>query len=130
MSKSLESLDPLIERLRQAGRIPGLATAIVANGQMVFARGYGQRDEAARLPMTSATVYPIASTSKAINATLLGMLVDEGTLSWDTPVQTYLPSFRMIDALASAQVTLRDLVSMRTGLPRHDWVWIENPISR
>lgn len=130
LAQNLEFLDPLIERLHQAGRIPGFAIAIVADGATIFARGYGHRDAAAKLPMSAATIYPIASTSKAFNATLLGMLVDEGKVAWDAPVQMYLPSFRLGDATMSAQITLRDLLTMRTGLPRHDWMWIENPIDR
>lgn len=127
---NLEKLDALIEPMRQAARIPGLAIAIVAGGATVFARGYGYRDLQAKLAMTEETIYPIASTTKAMNATLLGMLVDEGRLAWDMPVQSYLPRFRLGDSLTSAQVTVRDLVTMRTGLPRHDWLWKENLIGR
>lgn len=80
--------------------------------------------------MTSLTRYPIASTTKAMNATLLGMRVDEGKLKWDAPVQDYLPSFRLHDRALSHLVTIRDLVAMRTGLPAHDFVWLENAITR
>jgi CubicO group peptidase (beta-lactamase class C family) len=124
------TLDALIEPMLQAARIPGAAIAIVAGGETGFSRGYGYRDLAAKLPMTSRTLYPIGSTTKAINATVLGMLVDEGLLAWDAPVQNYLPQLRMRDAAVSAQVTLRDLIVMRTGLPRHDWVWTENSVRR
>lgn len=127
---NVDKLDPTIEPMLRAARIPGAAIAVVADGKAIFAKGYGYRDLAAKLPMTAETIYPIASTTKAINATLLGMLVDEGRLAWDAPVQRYLPSFRLGNALTSAQVTLRDLVTMRTGLPRHDWVWIANPSNR
>ena len=123
-------LDEIIAHILRRARIPGAALAIVLGEKTVFAKGYGQRDLEARLPLTAATVYPIASTSKAINATLIGMLVDEGRLAWDAPVQTYLPSFRLGDTVLSTQVTLRDLIVMRTGLPRHDWLWLQNPISR
>ena len=123
-------IDAVIDPLRQAARIPGAAIAIVAGGETIFARGYGYRDREARLPMDVDTVYPIASTTKAMNATLIGMLVDEGKLAWDAPVQNYLPGFRLSDPWTSAQVTLRDLITMRTGLPRHDWLWKANPIGR
>jgi CubicO group peptidase (beta-lactamase class C family) len=126
----LDKLDALIEPMLRAARIPGAGVAIVAGGETVFARGYGYRDLDAKLPATSATIYPIASTTKAINATLIGMLVDDGLLAWDTPVQRYLPSFQLRDACISAQVTLRDLIAMRTGLPRHDWLWTGNPMTR
>jgi CubicO group peptidase (beta-lactamase class C family) len=128
--ETIDKLDAIIEPMLSAARIPGAAIAVVAGGKTVFAKGYGYRDLEAKLPVTPDTVYPIASTTKGINATLLGMLVDEGRLAWDTPVQNYLPRFRIGDALMSSQITVRDLLLMRTGLPRHDWIRIENPISR
>jgi CubicO group peptidase (beta-lactamase class C family) len=126
----LERIDAEVQALLIAARIPGAALAIVAEGSTVHAKGYGYRDLARRLPMNAQTAYPIASTTKALNATLIGMLVDEGSLAWDTPVQTYLPWFRLRDAAVSMQVTLRDLIVMRTGLPRHDWLWIGHAIER
>ena len=125
-----EELDPIIESMLRLTRAPGAAIAIVSGGETVFARGYGYRDLGAKLPLSSKTIYPIASTTKAMNATLLGMLVEEGQLAWDEPVQRYLPAFRLRDPYISRHVTLRDLIVMRTGLPRHDWVWIEHPIDR
>jgi CubicO group peptidase (beta-lactamase class C family) len=126
----LDRLDAMIERVLQLGRIPGAAIAIATATGIVFAKGYGWRDRESRLPVTTDTVYPIASTSKALNATLIGMLVDDGILKWDKPVLDSLPGFRLGGPVVSAEVTLRDLLSLRTGLPRHDWVWIEQPISR
>lgn len=130
LSVNVDRLDAILEPALRAAKVPGAATAITAGRRVVFARGYGYRDLDAKLPMTLDTVYPIASTSKAINATLLGILVEKGKLAWDAPVQKYLPRFRLHDRLASSMVTVRDLVAMRTGLPRHDFVWWENPISR
>jgi CubicO group peptidase (beta-lactamase class C family) len=129
-SFEIQRIDSVVEPMLEAARIPGAAIAVVNGGRIIFARGYGLCDVEKRIPMTAATVYPIASTSKAINAALLGMLVDVGKLAWDEPVQTYLPTFRLADAVSSSQVTVRDLLTMRTGLPRHDWLWIENPIDR
>jgi CubicO group peptidase (beta-lactamase class C family) len=128
--QNIDRLDAIIEPLLDTARIPGAALAIVADGKIVFAKGYGYRNLEAKLPLNSDTVYPIGSTTKAINATVVGMLVDEGRLAWDEPVQTYLPRFRLRDPFISTQVTLRDLLAMRTGLPRHDWLWLENPIGR
>lgn len=121
--RNLDKLDALIEPMLRVARVPGAAIAVVASGKVVYAKGFGYRDLRSKKPLTADTIYPIASTTKTINATLLGMLVDEGRLEWDAPVQRYLPHFRLRDAVISARVTVRDLVTMRTGLPRHDWVW-------
>ena len=123
-------LEPILAEILSASRIPGAALAVVRGDELVLADGFGWRDLTARAPMTADTIYPIASLSKALNATLLAMLVEAGKLSWDEPVQSYLPGFRCGDPWMSAQVTLRDLVVMRTGLPRHDWVWIDSDLSR
>jgi len=130
LQQAIDSIDDLMSRALRAGRIPGAGMAIVAQGQIALSRGYGFRDLRSGLPLTADTAYPIASTTKALNATLIGMLVDEGKLAWDTPVQEYLPGFRLKDPVAGAQATLRDLLSLRTGLPRHDWMWLENPLTR
>src|SRR5262245_13639143 len=117
-------LDALVEPMRQRARVPGVAVAIVSRNGVQLAKGYGYRDLRGTLPLTAQTVYPIASTTKAMTVTVLGMLIDEGKLAWDVPVQEYLPFFRVKDPLVSAQITVRDLIIMRTGLPRHDWAWI------
>lgn len=124
------SLDTLFEHALHAARIPGGAIAVVHGQETVYHSGFGYRDLYAKLPMTPDTVYPIASTAKAMTATLLGMLVDAGRLAWDTPVRRYMPKFRLRDVLMSDQVTVRDLLTMRTGLPAHDFVWFEHPITR
>lgn len=129
-AERIASIDALIEPMLAAARIPGAALAIVVHGQTVLARGYGYSDVDKQRKVAADTLYPIASTSKAMNATLLGQLVDEGRLEWDAPVQTYLPAFRLGDPLISAQVTVRDLITMRTGLPRHDWLWLDSPWPR
>jgi CubicO group peptidase (beta-lactamase class C family) len=123
-------LDRYIEALLRDGRIPGAAIAVVAGGETVFAKGYGERHLEPKLAANAQTIYPIASTTKAINATLIGLLVDDGMIGWDVPLQHYLPGFRLGDAEVSATVNIRDLLTMRTGLPRHDWLWVENPMNR
>lgn len=128
--RNLDGLHSVIEGILRAARIPGAALAVVADGKTIYSRGFGRRDLKTGKRVTPDTVYPIASTTKPMNATLLGMLVEEGRLEWDAPVQRYLPKFRLKDDLASARVTVRDLVTMRTGLPRHDWVWVGNPKNR
>jgi CubicO group peptidase (beta-lactamase class C family) len=124
-----DMLDIRISDLLAAARIPGAAISIVSDGEVIFSNAYGRRDDLGN-KLTVNTLYPIASTTKAMNATVIGMLVDQGVLDWDEPVVSYLPNFALGDPVRSSQVTLRDLVTMRTGLPRHDWLWWGNPVSR
>jgi CubicO group peptidase (beta-lactamase class C family) len=130
LASTLDTVGTRIEELFAQCGVPGGGVAIVYRGQMLFARGFGFADRERTTPVTARTRYPIASTTKAINATLIAMLVDDGLLDWDEPVSTYLPAFRLADPERTPQVTLRDLVAMRTGLPRHDWVYIGNSEQR
>jgi CubicO group peptidase (beta-lactamase class C family) len=114
----------------QAARIPGAAVALVGSSGTVFEAALGVRDLTSKRELTSETPYPIASTSKAMNAILIAGLVEKGLLDWDEPVRSYLPSFALRDEEATRKASLRDLVAMRTGLPRHDWVWRERRVSR
>lgn len=128
--QNLEKLDEIVAPILRAARVPGAAIAVVCEGETVFAQGYGYCEVEQRTRVTPATRYPIGSTSKAFNATLLGTLVDDGQLAWDAPLRDYLPGFRLRDPLISGLVSTRDLVTMRTGLPRHDFVWTRSPITR
>ena len=104
-------------------KVPGLGVAIVEDGKTVFARGYGWRNVEQELPVTPDTLFAIGSNTKSFTATLLAMQVDEGALAWDTPIRTVLPEFRLHDPVATGQMTAADLLSHRSGLPRHDLFW-------
>jgi CubicO group peptidase (beta-lactamase class C family) len=123
-------LEPLVRRLMARDQIPGVAVGVVERGQLVFARGYGYRDLDRRLPVTPDTLFALGSCSKAFTATAIAQLADEGRLSLDTPVRTYLPDFSLEDPLASATLTTRDLLTHQSGLPRHDFFWYQAPFSR
>jgi CubicO group peptidase (beta-lactamase class C family) len=128
--RNVEKLGSIVEPMLRAARIPGAALAVVAGDKTIYASGFGRRDLRRKAPVTARTMYPIASSTKPINATLLGMLVDAGKIEWDAPVQQYVPEFTLSDRAISPRVTLRDLVTMRTGLPRHDSVWAAVPLTR
>ena len=104
-------------------KVPGLALAVVKDDQVVHLKGYGLRDREQQLPVTPTTLFPIASISKSFTATGLGMLADAKKLDWDQPVREIVPEFLLKDPVASDHATTRDLVTHRTGLPRHDRVW-------
>jgi CubicO group peptidase (beta-lactamase class C family) len=121
---------PLARRLMARDQIPGLAVGVVERGHLVFARGFGYRDVDRRLPVTQDTLFPLGSCSKAFTATAVALLADEGRVALDAPVRTYLPEFSLEDPVASATLTTRDILTHRSGLPRHDFFWYEAPFSR
>ncbi|MBA3485818.1 MAG: beta-lactamase family protein [Lysobacter sp.] len=97
-------------------RVPGLAMAIVHNGQVLSARGYGITDVSAAEPVDGHTVFRLASLSKGFAGTMAGLLVNDGTLRWDSKVTQYLPDFQLSQPGAAQQTTVADLLSHRVGL--------------
>ncbi len=116
----MKELEVLIEEELARFRIPGTSVAVVKDGEVLLARGFGYRDTKQKLPVSDQTLFPIGSTTKAFTATVIGSLVDEGLVEWDRPVREYLPGFELNDPFATQALTLRDMLSHRSGLPRHD----------
>jgi CubicO group peptidase (beta-lactamase class C family) len=120
LAERLDSLAAEIERDRIDLHIPGVALAIVRGDEVIFARGFGLADVSKKTPVTPNTAFFIGSSTKAFTAMLVGMLVDEGKMSWDDPVEKYLPEFKL--AVQSKdpndRATLRDVLSHRTGFTR------------
>lgn len=126
----LQGLDDLASAAMKQWKVPGVAIAVVQDGKVIYAKGYGYRDLDQKLPVTTATLFPIGSISKSFTALTFAILKDEGKVDWDKPVSTYLSEFQMNDPFATEQATPRDLFSHRTGLPRHDLVWYSSDFSR
>ena len=124
--QALAGLDQAIVAALAEWNVPGVAVSVVRDGQVVLNRGYGVRDPDGRAPMTEETIFPIASMSKAFASFGLGLLVDEGRVSFDAPVASYIPGLAFDDPAASQGLTLRDMLSHRSGMPRHDGVWYHN----
>jgi CubicO group peptidase (beta-lactamase class C family) len=103
-----------------------VAIAVVKGREVILAKGYGYRDVDKKLPVTADTLMAIGSSTKAFTAFLLGTLVDKGKVEWDKPVRSFIPWFRLYDAQAGERLTPRDLVTHRSGLPRHDLLWYNN----
>lgn len=101
-------------------RVPGLAMAIVQNGRVLSARGYGVTDVTEPQLVDSHTVFRLASLSKAFAGTMTGLLVNDGSLRWDSKVTDYVPDFQLSDPLATQRVTVADLLSHRIGLHDHN----------
>ncbi len=123
----LEGLDERIENLMDRYAGVGLSLAIVYRGEPVRHQGYGVLDTESKTPVDSKTLFAIGSSSKAFTATTLAALAAEGALDLDESVTDVLPRFRLHDETATHLATPRDLMSHRTGLPRHDLLWYGNP---
>ena len=122
------AVDRLMTTTLQQWQIPGAALAIVQDDRVIYVKGYGTKD--GTQPVTPDTLFQIASTSKAFTSTALAMLASDGKLSFDDPVRKHVPYFRLADTCADSQVTLRDIVSHRTGLARRDELWDDTPLTR
>ena len=108
--------DAYVEQVRSAFEVPGMAVAVVKDGQVVLARGYGVRTLGRPDPVDAHTRFGIASNTKAFTATALALLVEEGRIEWDAPVIRYLPWFRLADPYVTREITVRDLLVHRSGL--------------
>lgn len=125
------ALDAYIASAQRAWPVPGLSVAIVKDGQVVLAKGYGVREAGRSEPVDEHTLYAIASNSKAFTAAALAQLVDEGRLGWNDRVVDHLPWFRLYDPWVTQEVRVRDLLSHRSGLGTYsgDLLWYGTPYS-
>ncbi len=119
-SGPLQGFDAYVTRSMAAWRVPGLAVAVVHRDSVVLARGYGVRTLGKPDPVDEKTLFAIGSASKAFTATLVAMLVDQGKVKWDDPATQYLPGFQMYDPYATRELTVRDLLTHRSGLTAAD----------
>ena len=104
-------------------QVPGLAVAVVKDGEVVFSKGYGVRELGKPAAVDAHTLFAVGSTTKAMTAALIGMLVDEKKLSWDDPVVKHLPWFQLSDPYLTREITVRDLLTHRAGLGNADYLW-------
>lgn len=113
---SSSQIDSLAELTLKTFDVPGIAVAVVKDGKVIHAKGYGVRSLKNNLPVDENTLFGIASNSKAFTAAALGMMVDEGKLKWDDKVIDHIPEFRMYDPYVTDAFTVRDLLTHRSGL--------------
>jgi CubicO group peptidase (beta-lactamase class C family) len=121
------ALDALMEQALAVWKPPGLAVAVVRDGEVLYLRGLGVREVGKEGAVTPDTLFAVGSLTKAFTATAVGLLVEDGKAKWDDPVRQHVPFFRLSDPLADRDVTLRDLLCHRTGLARHDLLWYHAP---
>jgi CubicO group peptidase (beta-lactamase class C family) len=109
-------VDAWVQRTLTTFDVPGVSLAIVKDGSVALARGYGVKKLGEPAPVDANTLFGIASNTKAFTATALGILVDEGKIRWDAPVIDYVPSFQLSDPYVTREMTVRDLLVHRSGL--------------
>jgi len=130
VAKKLGDFDAYMAQTLKDWNTPGIGVGVVVNDKLVFAKGYGYRDYGKKLPFTPTTLQAIASNSKLFTAVAAGMLVEEGKLTWDKPIRESVPSIQFYNDQLNSNVTLRDMLSHRTGVTRHDLIWFKSPFNR
>ena len=126
----LRGFDAYVEQALRDWRVPGVAVAVVRNDSVVFSKGYGVRELGKPARVDGHTLFAIGSTTKAFTAAALAMLVDSGKVAWDDPVTKYLPWLELSDPYVTRELTVRDLLTHRSGLPRGDLVWYGSGLDR
>ncbi len=127
---SLGAFEPFVTKAIEQWQVPGLGLVVVKDDRVLLCAGFGRRDVERDLPVTRDTLFAIGSATKAFTAAVLGSVVETGKLDWDQPVAQSLPGFVLHDRHATEKLTPRDLVTHRSGLPRHDFVWYGGKLSR
>ena len=127
---NVESLRGMIAEELKAWDQPSISVGIVKDGKVELAEGFGYANMDKQVKPDPDTLYQIGSCSKAFTAAAVAILVDRGILEWDKPVVSYMPWLRFKEPFTTANVTVRDLLCHRTGLPRHDAYWIDGPCTR
>jgi CubicO group peptidase (beta-lactamase class C family) len=126
----LDGFDQYMEQLLKDWNAPGVGVGIVINDKLVFVKGYGYRDYDKKTPITDNTLFQIASNSKLFTAVAVGMEVENGKLEWDKPIKKFVPSIEFYNEELNNNVTMRDMLSHRTGISRHDLIWFKSEFSR
>ncbi|MGE5521249.1 MAG: serine hydrolase [Candidatus Dadabacteria bacterium] len=121
--KRIVALEPQLQKILSDWKVVGYAVAIVDKNGIIYSKGFGYRDYDKKLPVTPNTLFAIGSCTKAFTASIIGMLDKEKKIELDKPVHTYLPNLQFYNAGMTDNITLRDMMSHRTGLPRHDISW-------
>jgi CubicO group peptidase (beta-lactamase class C family) len=132
LEQRLKEIDDYAAKAGREWNVPGFSIAIVKDDKVVFAKGYGVRELGKPEPVDKDTLFAVASNTKAFTSAALATLVDEGKLRWDDPVTKYLPYFQLYDPFASREMTVRDLLSHRSGLATFggDLLWYETTYPR
>ncbi|CAI6336234.1 unnamed protein product [Periconia digitata] len=123
ITQKLQALGPQINRIAQISGTPGLSLGVVHNGNVVHTAHFGRRNSDDAVSSNDDTLHSMASLTKIITASAIAQLVHKGKLDWDTPIREYLPEFRIRQDEAGLKATIRDLLSLRTGISPANTYW-------
>ncbi|WP_281615079.1 serine hydrolase [Flammeovirga sp. SubArs3] len=112
----IKQLDKYCQSIIASWEVPSMTVGIVKDGELIFSKGYGTKEEGGKEIPNKNTLYAIASISKGFTATMIGQLVDEGKLHWDDKIVDYIPYFAVYDPYISQLITVKDILSHRVGL--------------
>ena len=130
IQNKLKKFDKEMVKNLKDWNMPGVGVGIVKDGKLVFVKGYGYRDYEKKLPITANTLFQIASNTKLFTSTAIGFMVNEGKLDWDKPIKTFVPSIEFFNNDLNNSITIRDMLSHRTGVTRHDLIWYKSDFTR
>ncbi|MCB0490409.1 MAG: serine hydrolase [Cyclobacteriaceae bacterium] len=126
----LKGIDETINAVLKKWNVPGAGVGVVVKDKLVWSKGFGYRDVENKLPVTAQTQFQIASNTKLFTSTGIGLLVEKGLLNWDKPIRDYCPQVQFYNDDLNKNVTIRDMLSHRTGLSRHDFIWLGADFTR
>lgn len=121
--QQLKDLDTYIDQARKQWKVPGLAISIVKDGEVIHSKGYGVKNIETQEPLTDETVFAMASTTKAVTAMAMAMLVDEGNINWSDRVIDHYPEFQLNDPYVTREIRIKDLFTHNAGLGNADLLW-------
>ncbi|MGB4772865.1 MAG: serine hydrolase [Chitinophagaceae bacterium] len=125
----LAGVDTMVNRIMKAWKVPGVSIAIVEKNKVLLSKGFGVKDVAQQQPVTENTLFAIGSCTKSFTAALLGTELASGQLDLDAPARNYLPDLRFYSDELTTCVSIRDMLTHRTGLPRHDYAWYSGAVT-
>jgi len=131
-TKAIDSLvifDSYVQQAVKDWEAPGLGIVVVKDNQVIFKKGYGVTTLGTDHPVNSQTLFNCASTTKAMTATCMGILVDQGKVKWDDPVIKYLPEFQLYDPWVTRELRVRDLFLHNSGVGNADFLWGDNHLT-
>lgn len=126
-NRNIADLEPAFNQLLKDWHLAGFAVAVVEKDKIIYSKGFGYRDVEKKLPVDANTLFAIGSCSKAFTDVLIGQLANDKKVDLDQPVTSFFPTLKFYNDNMNNMVTIRDMMSHRTGLPRHDFSWYVFP---